>query len=352
LAHRHQADGTTDHLYRHGDDVLVAGQTREISILNRLVRWVTDAPREAYTAPHMDGIENESGGEQIELEADPRHAAVAAAALGLDPTKAKGVLVPFTRIGADERKCSPVLQERDERLFRSTTMRLAYLAGDRPEIIYGVKELARQSKEPRAVDMAGLKKVTRFLVNVPRLVLIMRRQKGPLRVTAYSGSDHAGCATTRRSTSCYALFLGGICLRVGSGTQKVVATSSAEAEFYAGTRAASALLGAQRLLGDLGMERRLDVPRLLLDATGGIGIILRRGIGAVKHLATSTLWLQGAAFRRELEIDKVGTDRNVSDIGTKPLTSSVFWRHLWAMGYTSRDGKSRAALESTWAAAQ
>jgi hypothetical protein len=153
-----------------------------------------------------------------------------------------------------------------------------------------------------------------------------------LRVAAYSDSDHVGCATTRRSTSCYALFLGGICLRVGSGTQKVVATSSAEAEFYAGTRAASALLGAQRLLGDLGMERRLDVPRLLLDATGGIGIILRRGIGAVKHLATSTLWLQGAAFRRELEIDKVGTDRNVSDIGTKPLTSSVFWRHLWAMG--------------------
>ena len=140
----------------------------------------------------MDGIENVASGEQIELEADPRHAEVAAVALGLDQARAKGVLVPFTRIGADERRCSPLLNERDVRLFRSTTMRLAYLAGDRPEIIYGVKELARQSKEPRAVDLAGLKKVTRFLLNVPRLVLIMRRQEGPLKVVAYSDSDHAG----------------------------------------------------------------------------------------------------------------------------------------------------------------
>jgi hypothetical protein len=102
------------------------------------------------------------------------------------------------------------------------------------------------------------------------LVLIMRRQKGPLRVTAYSDNDHAGCATTRRSTSCYALFLGGICLRAGSGTQKVVATSSAEAEFYAGIRAALALLGVlAALVGDGVHQSRRQVAGRLREPLGG-----------------------------------------------------------------------------------
>ena len=50
-----------------------------------------------------------------------------------------------------------------------------------------------------------------------------------------------------------------MCLRAGSGTQKVVATSSAEAEFYAGTRASSASIGATRLTLPHIIKRTRDV---------------------------------------------------------------------------------------------
>ena len=138
-------------------------------------------------------------------------------------------------------------------------------------------------------------------------------------------------------------------MRAGSGTQKVIATSSAEAEFYAGARSASAVLGANRLMFDLGVQ--LDAPLLLMDATGGIGIASRRGLGPVKHLATASLWLQAVVFRRELELGKVGTEENVADAGTKALAGPALRRHVEAMGYERREGRSGIALESAWAAA-
>lgn len=132
----------------------------------------------------------------------------------------------------DERRCSEPLDAADTRLFRSTRLRLANLSGDRPDICFAVKELARQSKEPRQIDLLGVKRLTRYLIGCPRQVLVMPRQSRPRMLVAYTDSDHACCVVSRKSTSSYVLFWGRHCLRAGSGTQKVVATSSAEAEFY------------------------------------------------------------------------------------------------------------------------
>ena len=144
-------------------------------------------------------------------------------------------------------------------------------------------------------DGLGLKKPVRHLVDLPQLTLILRRQEMPQRLVAYTDSDHAGCVVSRRSTSSYVLFWGCHCLRAASGTQKVQALSSAEAEFYAATRGASGVIGATRLMADLGLHLR--EPLLLMDATGGLGIAGRRGAGPVKHLATASLWIQSAVFR-------------------------------------------------------
>ena len=370
------------HLFRHGDDILGAttqrgldwldgelrkglriklrgilgpgaGQVQELTILNRLVRWVAPAPAlwAADTGlAHLDQSRSRVGGEQLELEADPRHVEIAAASLGLRLGQSNGVRVPGARPSADERRCSRALVAEDARAYRSTVMRLAYLAGDRPDLAFAVKELARQSKEPREVDLCGLKKLVRYLINRPRLVLVLRRQEAPERLVAYTDSDHAGCVVSRRSTSSYVLFWGCHCLRAASGTQKVQALSSAEAEFYAATRGASGVLGATRLMGDLGLD--LLEPHLLLDATGGLGIAGRRGVGPVKHLATASLWLQSAVFRRDLTLGKVASSRNVADGGTKVLPESALSTFLALMGYEHRSGRSALALESAWARAQ
>ena len=177
----------------------------------------------------------------------------------------------------------------------------------------------------------------------------MARLPMPRELSAYSDSDHAGCRDSRRSTSAHALFFGSHCLRIGSGTQRLVATSSAEAELYAGTRAASCVIGATRVYGDLGVP--LAAPRLFLDATGGLGMAGRRGCGPVKHLATASLWLQDAVFEGRLVLAKVASADNVADAGTKPLTGPVLARLVKLLGYELRHERAHEALQSTGAAA-
>ena len=118
-------------------------------------------------------------------------------------------------------------------LYRSATMRYAYLSHDRPELMFSSKELARHMQAPDEVDMKMLYRAVRFLIEHPRVVQRFERQVMPGGLVMYSDSDHAGCADSRKSTSCTIAMLGKHTLKTQSTTQKVVALSSAESEFYA-----------------------------------------------------------------------------------------------------------------------
>ena len=74
-----------------------------------------------------------------------------------------------------------------------------------------------------------------------------------------------------------------------STTQTVVATSSGEADFYAGAKTASRVLGAVAMAEDLAVTLN---GRLLVDANAAKGIASRRGVGRVRHLNVAILWLQ------------------------------------------------------------
>ena len=143
------------------------------------------------------------GGEQIEIEADPRHIQVAAASLGIQPGTSNGLIAPYTRPPAGSREESAALSASQATLFRSPTMRWACLAGDRPDVAYAVKELARRAQIPLELDLAALRRVLRYLLVHDRQVLIMARQPMPRELSAYSDSDHVGCRDSRRSTSAH-----------------------------------------------------------------------------------------------------------------------------------------------------
>merc|ERR1712024_338676 len=82
-----------------------------------------------------------------------------------------------------------------------------------------------------------------------------------------------------------------------------------------------------------------------IDASAAIGIVQRVGVGEVRHIDVGMLWVQQKQREGEIEVQKVGTKTNPADVFTKHVPGEVVWRHLTAIGFESREGRSEAAVE-------
>ena len=77
--------------------------------------------------------------------------------------------------------------------------------------------------------LAALKHLLRYVRGTVDLGLVIHRSS-TAELVVYTNADWAGCPDTRRSTSGYAVFLGGNLVSWSSKRQPVVSRSSAEAE--------------------------------------------------------------------------------------------------------------------------
>jgi hypothetical protein len=80
----------------------------------------------------------------------------------------------------------------------------------------------------------------------------MFRKHQHLHINGYTDADWAGNITDRKSTSGYFTFVGGNLVTWRSKKQKVVALSSAKAEFRGMTKGLCELLWLKRLMEEIG----------------------------------------------------------------------------------------------------
>ena len=99
-----------------------------------------------------------------------------------------------------------------------------------------------------------------------------------------------------------------------SKTQSTISLSSGEGELHGIAMGCSQGLGLQSLLVDLGWNLPL---RVFSNATAAIGIARRKGIGRIRHLDTTDLWIQDAIRSGRISLDKVPGTLNPADILTK-----------------------------------
>ena len=85
-------------------------------------------------------------------------------------------------------------------MYRSCVARANYLALDRPNIAFAVKESCRDMSAPTTASWENIKRVVRYLKGEPRLVYEYRWQ-GQEDLTVYVDTDWAGCHKTRKSSS-------------------------------------------------------------------------------------------------------------------------------------------------------
>ena len=101
--------------------------------------------------------------------------------------------------------------------------------------------------------------------------------------------------------------------------QSNIALSSCEAELNAALKGAIEGLNVQRLAAALGDKSSLG---LKTDASAARGVILRQGVGKVRHLQVNQLWLQENVAAGELSIVKIPRVENCADALTHPWGAS------------------------------
>ena len=275
----------------HGDDFTAVGPKRRL-------QWFADSLKKFWTIdirgilgpPGMKGVDHSIvilnrlvtwTDKGIELEADPRHVALLIQEVGCEGSK---VSTPLVKERIEEALNSEELPEEQAAMYRSASMRLAYLSQDRPDLLVLGKELAKGLKKPTQAHFQMLKRGVRYLRSHPRLVHLFSNQDKFTQLEVWVDADHAGCIRSRKSTTGTVLRLGKNTIRNTCKSQAVIALSSGEAEYYGLVSGLCQGLGEQSTLKDWG----ISIPMIgFMDATTGLAIGSRHGLGRVKHIDTS-----------------------------------------------------------------
>ena len=104
----------------------------------------------------------------------------------------------------------------------------------------------------------------------------------------------------------------------------------------------------QALLKGYGVDVEIE---LRSDASAAIGMVQRQGLGRVRHLATSDLWIQQRCKRGDLKVEKWPGKDNPSDALTKgvehPVISMLF-RKIGAQVWGGRPATAPARKDETF----
>ena len=207
------------------------------------------------------------------------------------------------------------LSDAEKKKYQSVAAKLNFVAPDRPECLFATKECMRAMSDPKVEDVERLKRLLRYYKGRPRGKLKMQKEQGKPKIKVFVDADFAGCRRTRRSTCGGCIMWGSSMIKSWSKTLSTLALSSGESELAAMAKGAAEGLGLQAVLLDFGVETEVEIHS---DATAAIGIASRQGLGRIRHIAVTDLWIQQRMKAGDLKAFKVDGLKNVSDLMTKP----------------------------------
>jgi hypothetical protein len=226
--------------------------------------------------------------------------------------------------------------------YRGLAGRANYVAQDRADLQYAVKELARSASNPTTESWAALKRLGRYLVSHPRAVTKFAWQEGVPGIAVAVDSDFAGCTLTRKSTSGGVIGFGKHIIKTWCSTQSFIAPSSGEAEYYAPAKGACQGIGIKSLMNDLGFT--LDI-EMKTDSSAAFGIAGRTGLGKTRHIQVNQLWVQQRVREGDIELIRIPGAQNPSDICTKYVDAQTLVRCADKLGLVFSSGRSAIAPE-------
>lgn len=186
----------------------------------------------------------------------------------------------------------------------------------RPDIAHAVGVVSRFLSNPGKEHWIAVKWIFRYLRGTSKLCLCFGSSKPVL--VGYTDADMAGDVDSRKSTSGYLIAFAKGAVSWQSKLQKCVALSTTEAEFIAATEACKELLWMKKFLREL--EFKQDKYELFCDSQSAIHLGKNSSFHSrSKHIDVRYHWIRDVLEMKQLELVKIHTDKNGSDMLTKSL---------------------------------
>ena len=211
----------------------------------------------------------------------------------------------------------------DKGRYQRLVGRLIYLSHTRPDIAYAVSVVSQFMHCPSEEHMDAVYRILKYLKMAPGKGLLFEK-KGELEVVGYTDADWAGDKTDRRSTSGYFTFVGGNLVTWRSKKQKVVARSSAEAEFRGMAHGVCEMLWIRNVLKELGFKLKQPMD-LHCDNTSAIEIAHNPiQHDRTKHVEVDRHFIKENLDRKIIRFPFVYTEDQLADVLTKGVSRKVF----------------------------
>ncbi|KAJ0625451.1 putative RNA-directed DNA polymerase [Helianthus annuus] len=216
-----------------------------------------------------------------------------------------------------------VEKERYQRLVG----KLIYLSHTRPDIAYAVSVVSQFMHQPQIAHMGAVCRIMRYLKGTIGHGVLFK-SNGHLKIQGYTDADWAGDKGDRRSTSGYFTLVGGNLVTWRSKKQKVVALSSAEAEFRGIARGLTEILWIRKLLTEVGFPPT-EPTRIMCDNKAAIQISENPvQHDRTKHVEVDRHFIKEKLESGILELPFVRSEDQLADILTKAVNERIFSKCL------------------------
>ncbi|KAJ9542010.1 LOW QUALITY PROTEIN: hypothetical protein OSB04_028516 [Centaurea solstitialis] len=221
----------------------------------------------------------------------------------------------------------------DKGRYQRMVGKLIYLSHTRPDIAYAVGVVSRFMHQPQKSHMEAVLRIVRYLKGTAGHGILFK-PNGHLETQLYTDADWAGDKNSSRSTAGYFTLVGGNLVTWRSKKQKVVALSSAEAEFRGIARGITEVLWVRKLLTEIGYPPQ-EPSKVISDNKAAIQI----SENPVQHDRTKHIEVDRHCIKEKLEAKIItlpfvpSEDQQLADILTKAVNEKSLYHCLGKLNF-------------------
>ena len=225
----------------------------------------------------------------------------------------------------------------DKTVYQSAIGSLIYLMlGSRLDLAFSINRLAQYSSQPTVRHWNGVKRILRYVKGTINAKLMLGKREGvsPLLVHGYFDAAFMDNTLDRHSSMGYIFFVAGSPVSWSSKKQRVVALSTTEAEYLAGTEATKEAIWIQHFLTEIGVSKDRITPITLLgDNQSAIALARNPEYHArTKHIQGKQRFITEMVEQGVITVKYVPTANMIADTLTKALPRERYTCLMKLMG--------------------